>query len=76
MQYLNNIFHTFAIIGTRLYIEFITLSGNYQEFNRNVRLCFFHVTEKWAKVKKKNIDYVKYIVFLQMQSRQYILKSL
>ena len=43
----------FAITGTRLYIEFITLSGNYQEFNR--KLCFFHVTEKWAKVLKQKI---------------------
>ena len=42
----------FAMIGTRLYIEFITLSGNYQEFNRKVRLCFFHITEKCAKVLK------------------------
>ena len=31
------------------------------QFNRKVRLCFFHVTEKWATVLKKNIDYVKYI---------------
>ena len=65
MQYRNNSFHTFAIIGTRLYIEFFILLGNYEEFNRNVWLCFYHVIEKWAKFFKiRNIDYVKYIVFL------------
>ena len=52
MHYRNNSFRISGIIGTRLYIEFIILSGNYPEFNMKVRLCFFHVTEKWAKVLK------------------------
>ena len=60
MQFLNNSFRIFAIIGTRLSIEFIILS---MEINRKVRLflCYWNVGKGFEN--EKNIDYVKYIKF-------------
>ena len=50
MQYRNNSFPLFAIIGTRLYIEFTILS---MELNRKVRLCFFMLL-KSGQIQRNN----------------------